>query len=484
MKTAQSISSMADDLRDEITKHDICVDHLISQMISAIEEANFVHFTALVSATSALGDLDRVRTLNLFAKFVESCLAEGQSDIALTVEDLLYSHYLKKLETEADYHQFFDKISEPYSKVENVRKMPSVPLSDGYLFVLHRPIMLAHINPLHRMLDLNGEKNNREENVALVVLDDVVSQEFRSTFDKIGVAVYSTSHIQSITQKLQEIEKLRWTRQFRHVIWQCTPVFLSLAAQMITDLSWWSLKFHPGIKGLNKYIGSLGGTSDFSINGITWQHFVAPTYVNNLHKDTKVDWHLRTRKFGCFTREELIDNKKYWSIVSQILEKFPDSEFYYTGRSSVHQKWVHACKNLNQRINFLGWLKDPEAQLCGMSFLLEPLGLGHGNMVREAVAAGIPIVYPKSANGTPISTIQKLVFAYSERQKYSPDEAVEVSVLETDYGNSDRLFYKVERLLTDQAFNDQTGEKCKVLLRHEMVQNPWGTFKDILKGGS
>ena len=68
--------------------------------------------------------------------------------------------------------------------------------------------MLAHVNPLHRMLDLNGEKNNREENVALVVLDDVVSQEFRTTFDKIGVAVYSTSHIQSITQKLQEIEKL------------------------------------------------------------------------------------------------------------------------------------------------------------------------------------------------------------------------------------------------------------------------------------
>ena len=103
-------------------------------MISAIEEANFVHFTALVSATSALGDLDRVRTLNLFAKFVESCLAEGQSDIALSIEDLLYSHYLKKLETEADYHQFFDKISEPYSKVENV-KHDAVSATVGRLFI-------------------------------------------------------------------------------------------------------------------------------------------------------------------------------------------------------------------------------------------------------------------------------------------------------------------------------------------------------------
>ena len=122
---------------------------------------------------------------------------------------------------------------------------------------------------------------------------------------------------------------------------------------MITDLSWWSLKF---LRELKASISILAVSEALQIfhNGITWQHFVAPTYVNNLHKDTKVDWHLRTRKFGCFTREELIDNKKYWSIVSQILEKFPDSEFYYTGRSSVHQKWVHACKNLNQRINFLG----------------------------------------------------------------------------------------------------------------------------------
>ena len=104
----------------------------------------------------------------------------------MSVEGLLYSHYLKKLETEADYHQFFDKISEPYSKVENVSKMPSVPLSDGYLFVLHRPIMLAHINPLHRMLDLNGEKNNREENVALVVLDDVVGQNLGAPSIKLG----------------------------------------------------------------------------------------------------------------------------------------------------------------------------------------------------------------------------------------------------------------------------------------------------------
>ena len=480
--SAQSIQRVVDDLRDQILERKICVDRLMPEMISAIEASNFNYFTALVAASSALEASDRSKVLNLFATFVEGCLAEGQSDLALDVEKFLYSHFLKSLESEADYHQFFDKISQPYSKVENVSRMPSATVSNGYLFVVHTPIMLAHINPLHRMLELNGEKNNREENVALVVLEGAVSEEFKSAFENIGVVVYSAGHIESTTQKILEIEKLRWSKQFRHVIWQCTPIFLSLAAQMITDLSWWSVKFHPGIKGLNKYIGSLGGTADFCMNGNSWKHFVAPVKVKNLHKDSKVDWPLRSGKFGCFTREELIDNSDYWSMVSQILERFPETEFHYAGRSSVHEKWVPKGNGLNSRINFLGWLKDPEVQLCGMSFLLDPIGLGHGNMAREAVAAGIPIVFPMTSNDTPVSTIQKLVFAHSERHMRLPEEALEVSFLETDYRNVEQLFGKLERLLTDQTFNDQIGEKCKALLAHEMGKNPWDAFKKILNG--
>ena len=481
MKTAQSLPSMVDDLREQVIKRDICVSRLSSEMILATNASNFDYFTALVAASAELEALDRGRVLKLFGKFVAGCLAKGQSDIALKIENFLYSYYLKKLETEADYNQFFQSISEPYSKVENVGRMPSVSVSNGYLFVLHTPLMLAHVNPLYQMLKLNGQKKNREENVALVVLHGV-SREFRSTFEKIGVAVYSAGHIETLTQRILAIEKLRWAKQFRHVIWQCTPIFLSLAAQMITDLSWWSVKFHPGIKGLNKYIGSLGGTSDFFMNGNSWSHFVAPVKVENLHKDNKTDWSLRSGKFGCFTREELIDNYEYWSIVSQILEKFPETEFHYAGRSSVHEKWVPKGNGLDSRINFLGWLKDPEVQLRNMSFLLDPIGLGHGNMAREAVAAGIPLVYPKVVNDTPVSTIQKLVFAFLERHKRLPEEALEVSFLETDYRNGEQLFGKLERLLTDQTFNDQVGEKCKALLAHEMGKNPWDAFKKILNG--
>ena len=87
-----------------------------------------------------------------------------------------------------------------------------------------------------------------------------------------------------------------------------------------------------------------------------------------------------------------------------------------------------------------------------------------------------------TSNDTPVSTIQKLVFAYSERQKRLPEEAMEVSFLETDYRNVEQLFCKLERLLNDKAFNEKTGDECKVLLAHETGKDPWCTFKNILNG--
>ena len=190
MNTANSVSSVVEDLREQIVKHDVGVDHLISKMTAAVNASDFVNFGVLVAASSVLKSSDRTKVIDLFAKFVRGCLSEDQSDLALDVEHFLYSYFLKSLESESDYHQFFDKISQLYSKVENVSRMPSATASNGYLFVVHTPVMLAHINPLHRMLELNGEKNNREENVALVVLEGVLSEEFKSAFENIGVVVY------------------------------------------------------------------------------------------------------------------------------------------------------------------------------------------------------------------------------------------------------------------------------------------------------
>lgn len=54
MNTANSVSSVVEDLREQIVKHDVCVDHLISKMTAAINASDFVNFGALVAASSVL----------------------------------------------------------------------------------------------------------------------------------------------------------------------------------------------------------------------------------------------------------------------------------------------------------------------------------------------------------------------------------------------------------------------------------------------
>ena len=116
--SAQSIQRVVDDLRDQILERKICVDRLMPEMISAIEASNFNYFTALVAASSALEASDRSKVLNLFATFVEGCLAEGQSDLALKVENLLYPLYLKKLETEPITISFLEKLVSPTARLK------------------------------------------------------------------------------------------------------------------------------------------------------------------------------------------------------------------------------------------------------------------------------------------------------------------------------------------------------------------------------
>ena len=116
MNTAHSVSGVVEDLRDQIIKHDVCVDRLISKMTAAIKASDFMNYGALVAASSVLKSSDRAKVLDLFAKFVEGCLSEAQSDLALDVELFLIDYFLKSLETEADYHQFFNKISDPTAR--------------------------------------------------------------------------------------------------------------------------------------------------------------------------------------------------------------------------------------------------------------------------------------------------------------------------------------------------------------------------------
>ena len=82
MNTANSVSTVVEDLREQIIKNDVCVDRLISKMTAAINASDFVDFGALVAASSVLSNADRSKVLDLFATFVEGALPGESRDLS------------------------------------------------------------------------------------------------------------------------------------------------------------------------------------------------------------------------------------------------------------------------------------------------------------------------------------------------------------------------------------------------------------------
>ena len=103
---------------------------------------------------------------------IRSYILNSKFNDALIVENWLWDHYLRKLESEEAYNDFFKKIDSVYKEVP-IDTLDVSSDADGYLFVTHTANMLAHTNSLYTMLKANGNSQNKFEKIGLIVLDEV-----------------------------------------------------------------------------------------------------------------------------------------------------------------------------------------------------------------------------------------------------------------------------------------------------------------------
>jgi len=472
--------------RVDLKQNDSPISFITERMAASLARGDVTQMMALMAGSTVYDLNKRSRGIKIYASFLEKAISQSQIHLALETENWLYSNYLKMLETEPDYNQFYEAVSEVYTSSIGRPHHKSLDHSHGHLFVIHTPRLLAHVNPILKMLEQNQRLVNQAERIGVVVLFGDVIGEFKQTFSDLGVNLYSLKNVNSLDLKIQRIETLRRKFHYKHVIWQCTPTFLSFAARQITNLNWWSVKFHPAIFGLQNRIGSLGVDSDFTKFGQPWKQFTAPTKLKNLENFTMEDWDVRRGIFGCFTRDELIDNQLYWGLVEQILVHFPQTKFHYASRSPIHEKWFSNSNSLIDRVIHLGWLREPEKHLKKVAFLLDPSGLGHGNMAREALAAKIPIVFPGKHDEAVSSVMRRLVKTKSIATTMKPNqgrfEPYSLENLSIDYGNIKNYFGLLEPLFFNRKDNLQYGENSRHLILQEAKDNRWEKFKNILDG--
>ena len=409
-------------------------------------------FIFLICITSYEG-----KNFNLNLKFIKKYISRiniQDKNILLYLEGHLHEFFLKKYETEECYQAFYSFFENLYKKEINIILSKRKPINQHkILFFVHSPVFLAHTNPLFYML-----KNRKDLNVKICVASLREDMDFTNALKEIGVNFVLLKGKDLINQ-LNSLILL--SSFYSKVIWQSSPLYLAFLSSRVDNICLWSFKFHPKFDNVKKKLSSmLSYKKNVFFKGSKWINIDVGFNIYNLNTISK-KWDERKLKFGAFCREELIDTKEYWVTIKSILENVKDSTFYYCGRKKIHTQW---CENLSipkDNIIFLGWLAEPHIKLKEMAFILDGYKLGHGYIAYEAMAAGVPIMFPyfRKSYGTMEMFTKKL----STHPSYK-ENLVGYKKYFLSFRNNNEANNIANKLMMEEQFNSYYGKFNKELI--------------------
>ncbi len=434
------ISSIPKSL-EMLKKHSIDLDKLITKEI--LLKSNIDQFLFLIGIVSYEGK--NFNSNFSFIKFYIKNKIQGDLDLLLKLEIVLHTIFVKNYETEETYTKFYNYISSLY-KQKRKNKSQAFEKIKSLLFYVSSPVLLAHTNPLFYML-----QNRKDISIEIVIASRGRNFEFEQMCTKTNVKF---KNIEKNTYYETLNNLANFSDEFDAVIWQSMPVHLAYFKTLNPNVFLWSHKFHPDIPGLLGYIGSFNDhKNQHYINNKFWKNIDVGFEIKNKGKPYP-KWENRISKFGSFCREELIDDEIFWKTIKVILQENKGSKFYYCGRKEIHGKWCDEFNIKKNKIIFLGWLDEPHLKLREMSFLIDGFSLGHGYMALEAMAASIPIIFPKnrSSYGTLENYLEKTInsFDIKNEEKYKNKYLL-------SFENETKLIKLSKSLFKDEKFNNFYG---------------------------
>ena len=112
-----------------------------------------------------------------------------------------------------------------------------------------------------------------------------------------------------------------------------------------------------------------------------------------------------------------------------------------------------------------------------MGFLLDGFSLGHGYLALEAMAAQIPILFPKSRKS--YGNVEDFLIKTSKQFKIKDIKEYKQKFL-LNFKNNDELIYLSNKLLNDSEFNQFYGEHYKKVIS-KILPDSFEDFCYILK---
>lgn len=368
-------------------------------------------------------------------------------NMLLQLEMHLASRMLKKFENQESYAEFYSIFDTFYkSRIVN-SDFERDSTASGILFFVHSPVFLAHTNPLFQILE------NRTYDLKVSIASLSSSDVFTRECDRLNVEFIPLQG-DTVVERLRQLEQ--HATQYEHLVWQCMPAYLSYVSARIPIINWWSFKFNPPISNIKKCITSLPSKDEFvEINDNVWHNF-SPTFNLKNKNKTPVEWRKRKGVLGAFCREELIDDERYWATLSQLLSSNADLSFQYCGRSEIHEKWVRKFGINPDQIKFVGWLSNPQQEMLNVAAILDTFTIRHGMMGAEAMASGIPIIYP---------VLEENFGGLEDLYKRLPDpDNIDDPREYASFKSMDEATNLIRSVVLDKSLNEKIGTKQRQLI--------------------
>ena len=409
------------------------IAELSVSLLPTINKFDENDFLTLINSLSSFGTHFE-NNLLLISKYLTGISIVSQK---LRLEHILYTVFLKKYQKNDYYNSFFQMIQKN-CQVKAQQKI-SRKVENSVWFYVNNPIFLAHTNALFSLLETRDNSN-----ISVTIAAGVYSAAFQQKCEELGANFL-------VLEGCDLEEQYLWlTAKAKNAAALCIvgpPVGVNFISKHVENSVWWSHRFHPNFQYVRHHVaGGYLGEINYRF-GQKWLGFRGNFDVKNTHKKSK--WSTRKNNFGTFCREELIDNKIHWLRVKKILSANLESLYYYAGKLEIHPKWCEKLEIDTNRINYLGWLKEPDKHILQMMFLVDPPNLGHGLMGMEAMGGAIPILSHTKTDGFYPQFLKRIKFLSSEAQSLG-------MVKNTIFENEEDLITVVSMLM-EKNFNESIG---------------------------
>lgn len=363
---------------------------------------------------------DRQTALELIASRVlpvlQSCVEHGDVQSALMLEEWAYANCIVRFEVQAHYESCFRLLQEPLHQLGVMRRTaakeyivdcdPHAPIA----FYVHALATdMAHVQLLADLIEsyLDGAPQMARGIRIVGASPGRISSRLASLCDRYGIAL---DRIDNTAGPAAVYEALNaWARRNKvgQVVFVSLPVGLSYCSARIGGVTaWMTMKFElptfPDV--VRRYAFTAAARQTRMLQGTLWRcaptlFAQAPVLDRSVGAPAVVVQALQGFKTILFSinREAKISDAGFLDVVCDLLDRFPETCFVWTGKEKAPAIVTHfERRGLAGRHFFAGWVV-PDGLLSAGHIFLDTPQLS-GTVAARAMCNGIPVVSWTNAN--------------------------------------------------------------------------------------